>query len=217
MPSEIAEITLRTDKVLLGETAEARRDEFFAQLVERARAGDESAFEQIMVLSQHRVVRTAWRILGDAEDARDAAQEVFFRVFKYLHRFKLEEDFNAWLYRITVNVCRDAARKGSKLKNVTSFEVERERGNLASLASPHDTEETTVLGQRRAIIARALETLSEKERAAIVLRDLEGLSTEEVASIMGTRPATIRSQISSARQKIKLYCDRAIQKGRSER
>src|ERR1700757_664108 len=80
-------------------------------LVERAREGDGRAFDRLMLETQERVVGVAWRLLGSREDARDAAQEVYLRVFRHLGRFRAERDFYGWLYRITVNVCRDAARR----------------------------------------------------------------------------------------------------------
>src|SRR6185503_11673457 len=78
-----------------------------AQFIERAAAGDKTAFEQIMVVSQQRVMSMTWRMLGNEADARDATQEVFLRVYKYLGRFRQDQDFFAWLYRVTINVCRD--------------------------------------------------------------------------------------------------------------
>ena len=74
------------------------------------RTGEAAAFEQVMVCTQHNVAATAWRLLGNREDARDAAQEVFLRAFKYLKAYRPEQDFHGWLYRITVNVCRDMLR-----------------------------------------------------------------------------------------------------------
>src|SRR5690349_15610652 len=86
-------------------------DPALARLVERAQAGDADAFEQLMIASQRRVVAVAFRMLGDREDARDAAQEAFLRAYRYLGRFDPRQDFSAWMYTITVNVCRDVARK----------------------------------------------------------------------------------------------------------
>lgn len=82
-----------------------------AGLIERAAGGDTAAFEQIMIHSQQRVMAMTWRMLGNEADARDASQEVFLRVYKYLKRFDQNQDFFAWLYTIVVNVCRDIARK----------------------------------------------------------------------------------------------------------
>ncbi|MGH9899739.1 MAG: RNA polymerase sigma factor, partial [Pyrinomonadaceae bacterium] len=181
------------------------------ELIERASGGDSEAFEQIMIYSQRKVMLTTWRILGNEEDARDAVQEVFLRVYKYLRTFKREQDFLGWLYRIIVNVCRDMERKRRIHKDqITSLESEIEAGTLQypvdSRDTERETEEAALLIQRRRLITRAIVSLPVKERTAIVLRDLEGFSTEEVARIMGSSPNTVRVQISSARSKIRHYC-----------
>src|SRR6516162_7424428 len=81
------------------------------QTRKRAIAGDRAAFEQLMSQHERRVLATAYRLLGSLEDAQDAAQEVFLRLFKYLHRFDAKRDVLPWLYRMTVNVCHDFRRK----------------------------------------------------------------------------------------------------------
>src|SRR5262249_44194514 len=78
-----------------------------ARLIIRAKAGDVTAFDQIVTNHQRRVISLAWRMLGNQEDARDAAQETFLRVYKSFGKFDPAQDFNGWLYRIAVNVCRD--------------------------------------------------------------------------------------------------------------
>lgn len=197
--------------------------EHFALLVARARAGDATAFERIMLDTERKVVATAWRMLGNREDARDAAQEVYLRVYKYLDRFKPEQDFNGWLYRITINVCRDAVRKkqgrgatsGGSSSGGEFFvaRIDDERAALESVSPDADAEENAIRAQQRSMLMSALETLPEKERAALVLRDLEGLTTEEVARVLRSRPVTVRSQISSARTKLKIHCARLLKKG----
>jgi len=206
MAGEVAEIALMTNNLDLIE----ERAESLAILIDRARAGDRQAFDQIMIRHQRLVVSTAWRMLGNKEDAHDAAQESFLRVYKYLKNFKRGEDFAGWLYRITVNVCRDLSRKRGVARQFVSYEQEREEGNLSSLSSRENVEQEAILSQERAIIERAIGTLTKKEKAAIVLRDLEGLSTEEVADILGTSQGTVRSQISSARAKIKRFRDELL-------
>src|SRR6266851_5007566 len=101
MDAEMAHIFL-TDAQALPSAREEESADYFAALVARACAGDEIAFEQIMLATEQRVVSIAWRMLGNREDARDAAQDVYLRVYKYLERFRAGEDFRAWLYRITI-------------------------------------------------------------------------------------------------------------------
>lgn len=81
------------------------------ELVLRARAGDRNAFDRLMVLYQRLVMGTVVRLLRDVEDARDAAQEVFLKLFRNLARIKASVDLRPWLYRVTVNVCRDTIKK----------------------------------------------------------------------------------------------------------
>ncbi|MFP5264951.1 MAG: RNA polymerase sigma factor [Blastocatellia bacterium] len=214
MTGEVIETLRMTDSFGMSESHTGRDNASLAPVIERARAGDSAAFGQIMDHCQRKVISTAWRMLGNREDARDAAQEVFLRAYKYLGGFDTAEDFSGWLYRITVNVCRDIARKRGRLDQFKSFESEREMGNLEALASGENVEAAAIQSEQQEIIARALSTLSKRERAAIVLRDLEGLPTEEVARILGSSQATVRSQISSARVKIKQYRDRVMKRGK---
>lgn len=214
MPGEVADIALINDSLGLRDSSSKTAASSTAPVVERAKAGDPAAFEELIDCYQRKVLSTAWRMLANREDAHDAAQEVFLRVHKYLHGFRSDQDFAAWLYRIIVNVCRDQIRKRGGRHQFASFESEREAGTLEALVSSEDVEANAIKSQQRALIAEALDTLSTKERAAIVLRDLEGLSTEEVARVLGSSQATVRSQISSARAKIKQYRDRVLNRTR---
>jgi len=214
MTAETAHILL-TDAHALPAAGEEAGHDYFAVLVARARAGDELAFERIMLATEQRVVSIAWRMLGNREDARDAAQDVYLRVFKYLERFRAGEDFRAWLYRITINVCHDLARKKGVSGPGQFDQIDFIEG-LAAIETLHrgaNPESLALQEQQLALIRTAVQSLPPKERAALVLRDLEGFSTEEVAQALGSRPVTVRSQVSSARAKIKTYCERLTRKG----
>ncbi len=212
MTGEVCEIALMTHSFELGESP--AQQTALALVIERAKAGDTTAFEHLVACYQRKVVGVAWRLLGNQEDARDAAQETFLKAYKYLKSFDGEQDFSGWLYRITVNACRDIARKRRSAEQFTSFEVENEAGNFDRLASRDDVEAQAIKAQERALVLEALKTLSEKERSAIVLRDLEGLTTEEVAHILGSSQTTVRSQISSARSKIREFRERLMTRAR---
>jgi len=192
----------------------ARNQTALGLLIERATAGDAAAFEQIMIHSQQRVMTMSWRILGNEADARDASQEVFLRVYKYLGRFKQDQDFFAWVYRITVNVCRDMLKKRQQQDDrFRSFGADSDEEILEIPFEHEDAEQTLIHAQRRELISRAIATLPFKERASIVLRDVEGLSTDEVARVLKSSSTTVRSQISSARRKIRDYCRRYVKAG----
>ncbi len=206
--SEVSEIVLMTESFEFRDGAVQQTA--VTLLAERAKTGDTAAFEQLIIWYQRKVVATAWRMLGNEEDAKDAAQETFLKAYKYLKSYDSRQDFSGWLYRITVNACRDLARKRQSREQFSSFEAEQEAGRFDHLRSPEDVEAAAIAAQERRLITEALQTLTEKERAAIVLRDLEGLPTDEVAKILGSSQTTVRSQVSMARAKIKAFRDRVL-------
>src|SRR5258708_3666418 len=179
MAAEMDHIFL-TDAQELLPPVSAESADYFAVLVARARAGDEIAFERIMLATEQRVVSIAWRMLGNRDDARDAAQDVYLRVFKYLARFRAGEDFRGWLYRITINGCHDFARK----EGATGF---------GQIDFVHES--AAVHERQLALMRGGLQGLPPRERAAVVLRALEGFSTGEVARALGSRRVTVRSQV----------------------
>lgn len=179
-------------------------------LVEKVRAGDLEAFEGLMLLTEKLVLGVAWRILGNRDLARDAAQETFLRVFRSLDRFRLGESFQAWICQITVNVCRDLARKrGPVAVDLEDMDnLPHEHGTVSKAGA----EEALLLEERRSLVRGALKSLPSGERTALILRDIEGFPTEDVARVLGVRPVTIRTQVSSARSKIRAYCDQVLQR-----
>jgi len=177
----------------------AREDvEATAKIIERAITGDRVAFEEIVQLHERRVFMLAFRLLGTQEDAQDAAQEVFLRTFKYLRRFDTSKPLEPWLVRMTVNVCRGAGRKRSKSRSLFVQDDVRQYQDAGRNPHAHLQAE-----EQKRVLYDALSGLPEKERSAIVLRDLEGFTTAEVAEILGSAEATVRSQISVARLKIR--------------
>ncbi|HVQ39296.1 MAG TPA: RNA polymerase sigma factor [Pyrinomonadaceae bacterium] len=182
-------------------------------LIKRAAAGDTEAFEQLMIQSQQKVMAVSWRMLGNEADARDASQEVFLRIYKYLGRFKQDQDFFAWVYQITINVCRDFAKKRQRhTERFAALDLSDSEGAFEIEADLERADEAMITAQQRQLIASAMATLPDKERAAIVLRDVEGLQTDEVARILKSSSTTVRSQISSARRKIKLHCEQYLRR-----
>jgi RNA polymerase sigma-70 factor (ECF subfamily) len=172
----------------------------FRELLRQAKAGDRSALEQIIIRHERQVLMTAFRLLGQIEDAQNVSQEVFLKLYRHLGRFHEGREMGPWLYRVTVNVCRDMAKRQRKISFVA----------LGDLAATVDTEADLAATERRQVVADGLKTLPEKERAAVVLRDIEGLSTGEVARILGSSETTLRSQISTARLKLKRFAERVM-------
>lgn len=173
-------------------------------LIRRVLAGDRAAFEGLMTMTEQRVLGVAWRLLGDRDLARDAAQETYLRTYRALGTFQPGGNFPAWICQIAANVAKDMARKrGPFTLPVESLDPLPH----AALAEAPVAEEALLHAQRQALVQRALGTLPEGERTALVLRDLEGLSTEEVARALGVKAVTIRSQVASARAKLRATFD----------
>jgi RNA polymerase sigma-70 factor (ECF subfamily) len=166
--------------------------------IRAAKSGDHRAFEDLMIATQHFVAKLSWRILGDAEEVKDAAQETFLRVFRHLKRYDESRDFHGWLARITVNVCRDLAR-GRRRRATVALDETR--------ASDDRVHDEVAARCDAALVRRAIDTLPERERLAIILRDVDGLSTEEVAEILGNKPVTVRVQLNKARAKVRAWVE----------
>ncbi len=164
-------------------------------LIKSAKAGDAAALERIIALNERTVLRVAQRLLVDSEDAKDAAQEVFIRLYRGLARFDEMKDLAPWLYRVTVNICHDFKRRS---KPNVPLETAAETAGKGQ--SP---EQAALVAQQYEIVLAGLATLSTRERETIVLRDLEGCTTSEVAAILGSSEATVRSQLSTGRMKMK--------------
>lgn len=172
-----------------------------AGLTRRARAGDLDAFEQLIRQHERRVFRTALRLLRKVEDAEDAAQEVYLRLYKHLGRLKQDQDVMPWLYRVTVNVCRDMNRRRERAAAASLTMAERAGLEPRDPApSPH---QQTADAEEWRIMSRALSALPEKQQASIVLRDLEGLPEESVARILGVSQSTVRTHVCRARLRLR--------------
>ena len=178
-----------------------------AALVQRTLGGDSAAFEQLILRHERRIFTLALKLLGATHDAQDAAQEVFLRAFKYIHRFDVRRPIEPWLMQMTVNVCRNIGRSRQRQWNTFPDVVAPEAASADESANPYAgiAEE-----QERRMLWRALNELPEKERMAVILRDIDGLSTAEVAEILCSSESTVRSQVSRARVRMKDAIDQML-------
>jgi RNA polymerase sigma-70 factor (ECF subfamily) len=181
------------------ETPEEQRG-IQAAILEAARSGDLAAFEMLMRQHERLVLVTALRLTGNLPDAQDVSQEVFLKLYRNLGKVDGAARVASWLYRVTVNACRDLQRR-RRPEAPVEFADNLPAGGM-------DPQQAATQAERRRVLEMSLRTLPEKERAALVLRDLEGLSTEEVARVLGSSEATVRSQISKARVKVRGFVER---------
>jgi RNA polymerase sigma-70 factor, ECF subfamily len=173
--------------------------------VARFRAGDEAAFEPLCLRHEAPIFRLCSRMLGNADDALDAAQETFLRAFRSLRGFRGEATFRTWLTGIAINVCRNkltsAATRAAR-HTVPLVDEDPETGETRNV-DPPDLRPSPEATARGAELGRALEqalvTLAPEYREALLLREMQGLEYDELAAVLGCPVGTIKSRLNRAR------------------
>lgn len=179
------------------------------EVIESCKAGDEKAFAEIVFHYQKKVFNIAYRMLGNFEEAKDLAQEVFLSVFESIRDLKEEIKFDAWLTQITLNHCRNRWKylKRRQYFNSDSLDdpIETEDGIMPkAIVDPSDNPE--ILYEKKMVqqfIQRGLLKLREDQRKLLVLRDLQGFSYEEMGELLGLPEGTIKSKLHRARMDLK--------------
>ncbi|MBI2218074.1 MAG: sigma-70 family RNA polymerase sigma factor [Candidatus Rokubacteria bacterium] len=169
-----------------------------AGLVERLRAGEPRAFEELVRAYQHRVFGIAVRMLGSRAEAEEIAQEVFVRVHRSVARFRGDAALSTWLYAITSRVCLD--RLGAAERKVAR------EGDDALLALRDDQPDPPATLERKELeraLHQAIAGLPDERRLVVVLRDLEGLSYDEIAAALDIEVGTVKSRLHRARMELK--------------
>jgi RNA polymerase sigma-70 factor (ECF subfamily) len=176
------------------------------ELVRRFLAGQRVAFEALVKRHQDRVFGLCVRLLGSSSLAEEAAQDVFVRVYRSLDAFRGDSRFSTWLYRVTLNHCRNVhayrARRMEQRHDSLDAEVEDEdgAGRKRELADPgHGAEERLLTEERLKVLSDELARLDPLWREILVLRDVEGLSYEEIGTLLDIPPGTVKSRIHRAR------------------
>ena len=178
------------------------------QLVERTVAGDQKAYELLVLKYQRRIERLIGRMVRDTDLIPDIAQETFLRAYRALHQFRGEAQFYTWLYRIAVNTAKKALLEMKRNPVITESALQSsdDEDETSRPRNEPMTEETpeTVLAAREiaAAVNAAMDALPEDLRQAVTLREIEGLSYEEIATAMGCPIGTVRSRIFRAREAI---------------
>ena len=165
------------------------------ELVARSMGGDLDSFNQLVLRWERPIYALAYRVIGREEDARDVAQETFLRAFRALKGFKGQAKFSSWLYRITLNLCRDWIRRERRTPVVQAPEgvdvIE-----LAGEATPSESIEELV--SRREIgraVGKAMSQLPDEQRTAIILKEYHGLTFQEIADLLDCPLSTVKTRL----------------------
>lgn len=157
--------------------------------------GDLDSFNQLVLRWERPIYALAYRVIGREEDARDVAQETFLRAFRALNGFKGQAKFSSWLYRITLNLCRDWIRKERRTP-VSQAPEGMDIIELAGEATPTDTIEQLVgRNQLSRAVSKAMASLPEEQRTAIILKEYHGLTFQEIADMLDCPLSTVKTRL----------------------
>ncbi len=185
---------------LISTSTEVRDAEL--ELVERHRAGDRTAFDEVYSQFAEMVWNLTLRLAGDADRAADLSQEIFLRIYRHLGGFGGRSALRTWVYRIALNHCRGRLSGGGRRSFLRLFEEGEETAQpLPDLGrGPEDLAVASDDGRR---VSEALGRLPIEFREAVVLRDLEGLAYEEISAALGVPIGTVRSRIARGRERLR--------------
>ena len=161
--------------------------------------GEHEVFRFLVERYQEKVRNIIFSIFNDADVVDDIAQEVFIKVYQALRNFRFESSFYTWVYRITVNKCRDELRK-KKVKRFFSFQSFENTTNLKieNMATTTFDDENL-----KGVIEESLKKLPEKFRMPIILKDIDGMSYDEIAEVLECEVGTVKSRLSRGRTMLK--------------
>ena len=210
-PPEFGQPEFRTPDP--GQPSDAPGDEEVLLLVERAKDGDEEAFESLVSQYERFVYNVACRVLSSSSQpqdmAEDIAQETFLKAWRSLSKFRGGSTFSTWLFRIAVNCAKDAVRSAARRPAASlSFAGEEDEDGTAEWDIPvtsGDTVPEDAVERKEQILAvrRAVEALPDDQRQVVILRDLHGLPYQEISAMLGLELGTVKSRLNRGRANLK--------------
>jgi RNA polymerase sigma-70 factor, ECF subfamily len=173
------------------------------ELIQRARSGDDSAFNQIVSTYRKRIMGTIARLIGRPEDVEDVAQDVFLRLYFSLEQLRTPEVFEPWLYRLTVNAAYDYLRKQRRRNESRMSDLSEEQVLLAdAMAGGRADADEQHRRKVRETVDILLGSVSEEDRILLVLKEVEGLSLKELEKIYNVKENALKVRLFRARQRV---------------
>lgn len=167
-------------------------------LIQKFIDGDETAFKKLVLKHKDKVRNLVFLTLGDREAVDDISQDVFINVFNKIRSFRFESQFTTWLYRITINKCKDHIRKVKIRSIFIPIKDNEEQYKYGSNDEQVDLSD---------IVQASISRLPEKLRTPLVMREIDGLSYKEIADALNCEVGTIKSRIFRARESLKLILE----------
>jgi RNA polymerase sigma-70 factor (ECF subfamily) len=165
------------------------------ELVARSLGGDVDSFNQLILRWERPIYALAYRTIGREEEARDVCQEAFLRAYRALPGFKGQAKFSSWLYRITLNLCRDWMRK-QRRQPVSQIPEDADIDEMAASTGPVESIEDLVARRElSSVVEDAMSHLPEEQRTAIILKEYHGMTFQEIADLQGCPLSTVKTRL----------------------
>lgn len=165
--------------------------------------GNKTVFDALVVRHQDRIYNHCYRFVGQAEQARDIAQDVFIRAYYALPEFNQDSLFSTWLYRIAVNVCKNYAASAVVRHGRSTVSLEPQTESMVVSAEPEDSPlDQVIRGERDQIIQQSISALDTDSRQVVIMRDIDGLTYEEISNLTGLKLGTVKSRLARARAEL---------------
>ena len=177
-------------------------------LVERAQAGDPTAFDELVRRYQPKLLGMLYNMTSNQTDAWDLAMETFEKAYKSIHTFRLDSEFFTWLYRIGYNLTINFIKRNKHRHNLSMDDADLDLHNRAEFIDPSasgDAEKQTRLAELKKKLNESMMKLSDQHRAVVTLFDVQGLSHAEIGKIMGCKEETVRSRLFYAHKQLQKY------------
>ena len=171
--------------------------------IQKAQAGDDAAFNRVVVAYRKRILGTIARLIGRPEDVEDVAQEVFLRLYYSLDQLRTAEVFEPWLYRLTVNASYDYLRRQRRRGESRMADLSEQQVLLADAAAGgKQSGEEQRRKQVKELVDALLESVSEEDRILLKLKEVEGLSLKELEKIYSVNENALKVRLFRARQRV---------------
>jgi RNA polymerase sigma-70 factor, ECF subfamily len=201
------------ERIIEKKTVQPQEEDFDLIKAFLENADNRTNFNRLVLKYKDMVFSLCFRLLGDYDEANDCSQEIFIKVFNNLKKFKFESSFTTWLYRISVNTCKNnlsslSSRMKKKMMSLDNPGAEFESSDgiyskADTRSNSYNPEKIYERKEKEIIIQKAIDSLKSKDKILIVLRDIEGKSYEEIAAITELNMGTVKSKLARARQELR--------------
>jgi RNA polymerase sigma-70 factor (ECF subfamily) len=177
-------------------------------LVERAQAGDPTAFDDLVRRYQPRLLGMLYNMTNNQTDAWDLAMETFVKAYQSIHSFRLDAEFFTWLYRIGFNLTVNFIKRNKHRNNLSLDDEDldlQNRSEFIDVSTSGDAEKQAGLAELKKKLNESMMKLSDEHRAVVTLFDIQGLSHAEISKIMNCKEETVRSRLFYAHKQLQKY------------